>query len=142
MTEISVRALSMQIFDGSTNNGSWEPVPAEMRYDTGDPLAMTLRFGDGGPGSVDWVFAFDLFYRMSVGWAKVGIGDVRLDVDALRPEYVLVRLASPEGRAVFRMPIVEMKKFVSAVKALIPSQPERDLVAEKLEEEINAILKG
>jgi len=52
------------------------PLPAEFRYDRGDPYAVCLAVGAPTTASVDWVFARSL---LTEGLKRpAGIGDVRV----------------------------------------------------------------
>ncbi|MCW2510016.1 MAG: SsgA, partial [Modestobacter sp.] len=95
---------------------SWTAVPAALIYDSTDPFAVRVRFGDGGPdedvdtapyddpdedGGVEWLLSRDLL-RAGLT-APVGEGDVRLWPARGGLDVVFLQLRAPSGEALFEV---------------------------------------
>lgn len=144
MTELEVQVpVETMVLSGEGENAQWHPLPSALGFSSEDPLAAILLIGvAGGVTPVEWVFAFDLIHRASRGWPKVGVGDVRFGADDLDPSWVILRLSSSDASATLRLRVLDVKKYVEAVKAMLGAQPAVDIVAESLDKTISAILEG
>src|SRR3712207_2452363 len=94
---------------------SWTAVPAALVYDSADPFAVRVRFGDGtaddgdhssydGPdddGGVEWLLSRDLLRSGLTG--PIGEGDVRLWPARGGLDVVFLQLRAPSGEALFEL---------------------------------------
>ncbi|MEU6352282.1 SsgA family sporulation/cell division regulator [Streptomyces sp. NPDC047072] len=94
------------------------PVPATLRYDSGDPLAVSLAFppevsldGEG----VSWTFARTLLQEGLRGPA--GGGDVHLW--PCGPDTTVVELHSPHGLALLQFDTPALRRFLLRTYAVI-----------------------
>lgn len=142
MTELKVSVETHVLMSGEGENAVWSPMPSALQFTQEDPVAATLVVGVGEPNAVPWVFAFDLVYRASTGWSRAGVGDVRFGVDELNPDWLVLRLASPDGSATLRLRALDVKRYVQRVRAMLDAQPSVDIVSQSLEKTISAILEG
>lgn len=96
--------------------GGTEHRDVEFRYDSTDPLAVTLDFGyrrDGDP--VVWWFARDLLADGLTGMS--GKRDV---VCWVEDGWYHIALTSPDGNAVFQLPADEVRDFLIDAEELVP----------------------
>lgn len=106
------------------------PVQAGLRYDAGDPYAVTVAFhtGAGAPDDVvEWTFARQL---LADGVrAPVGQGDVQVWPSTSDAEPVAcLSLSSPSGKALFELPVPELVEFLTMTYAAVPTGAESDHV--------------
>src|SRR5918994_3381766 len=94
---------------------SWTAVPAALVYDSADPFAVRVRFGDGGQDDVDaspydcleedagveWLLSRDLL-RAGLN-SPVGEGDVRLWPARGGLDVLFLQLRAPPGEALFEL---------------------------------------
>src|SRR4051794_11482988 len=93
---------------------AWTAVPAALVYDSVDPFAVRVRFGDCGPedmdspydvpdddGGVEWLLSRDLLRAGLTG--PVGEGDVRLWPARGGAAVVFLQLRAPSGEALFEL---------------------------------------
>lgn len=97
------------------------PLPVLMRYDPGDPHAVTMLFGPDDAEPVEWLFARDLLAEVvaSQPGAMVGAGDVRMWVRR-GGERVAVALSSPDGDCVLEGPLHRLAYFVRRTFLAVP----------------------
>ena len=138
---------------------SWTAVPAALVYDSLDPFAVRVRFGDGGPddadpaledsygafddapdedGGVEWLLSRDLLRAGLTG--PVGEGDVRLWPARGGLDVVFLQLRAPSGEALFELSGAVVGEFLRESEMLVPSGAESD--ASRVDDELSALLRG
>ncbi|MBF9066701.1 SsgA family sporulation/cell division regulator [Streptacidiphilus fuscans] len=100
-----------------------------LRYDAGDPFAITLLFlGENGPLAT-WQFSRDV---LSEGLHKAsGLGDVRIwpPCPCHDPTHLRVSLKGAEGSAVVHVPAEPVRSWLSSeCFALVPAGTESELI--------------
>jgi hypothetical protein len=97
-----------------------EHFDAEVRYDPGNPLAVTVELrGDDGP--VPWTFGRDL---LLAGLAEPeGLGDVRVWPTGGR---LMIRLESHAGTILLSCCAAPVAMFLTATMAAVPPGTEYD----------------
>jgi len=130
---------------------SWTAVPAALVYDSVDPFAVRVRFGDGGPddldgqydvpdddGGVEWLLSRDLLRAGLTG--PVGEGDVRLWPARGGLDVVFLQLRAPSGEALFELSGAVVGDFLRETELLVPAGTESDLL--RVDDELSALLRG
>src|SRR3954452_20242741 len=131
---------------------SWTVVPAALVYDSADPFAVRVRFGDGatdevdGPpydvpeddGGVEWLLSRDLL-RAGLT-SPVGEGDVRLWPARSGLDVVFLQLRAPSGEALFELSGAVVADFLREPELLVPAGTESDVL--QVDEELSALLRG
>ena len=134
---------------------SWTAVPAALVYDSADPFAVRVRFGDGGPddvdtagydtadavdddGGVEWLLSRDLLRAGLTGPA--GEGDVRLWPARGGLDVVFLQLRAPSGEALFEVSGAVVGDFLRETELLVPAGTESDTL--RVDEELTALLRG
>jgi hypothetical protein len=108
------------------------PVRAAMRYDIGDPYAVTVAFHTGsadglGGDVVEWTFARQLLTDGVSG--PVGEGDVQVWPSSSGGQPVVcLALSSPSGKALFEIPLPSLVDFLGATYAAVPTGGESAFV--------------
>lgn len=104
-------------------DGSAIPVYSRWSYDSADPYAITLAFGED-QGWVVWRFARDLVIEGLI--QSTGLGDVRVRPDLTECSDILViELESPHGYAVIEMSREDAETFVARTLEAVPPGTER-----------------
>lgn len=94
------------------------PLPVSLRYRSGDPYAVTVRF-EGTQEQVEWVFARDLLAAGLDG--ADGLGDVRVRaVQDSGEDVVIISLASPDGRADLEADAGDLRAFLNRTQQVVP----------------------
>lgn len=149
---------------------SWTAVPAVLVYDSADPFAVRVRFGDGGPedasaygntasdtatpvGGLD-----DVPHDVTpddeggVEWllsrdllraglaGPVGDGDVRLWPARNGLQVLFLQLRAPSGEALFEVSGSAVHQFLREADALVPVGSESELL--QVDDELTALLSG
>ena len=131
---------------------SWTAVPAALVYDSNDPFAVRVRFGDDtaddtdaplydGPdddGGVEWLLSRDLL-RAGLT-APVGEGDVRLWPARGGLDVLFLQLRAPSGEALFELTAGVVGDFLRETELLVPAGTESDAL--RVDDEISALLRG
>src|SRR3954464_756089 len=131
---------------------SWTAVPAALVYDSVDPFAVRVRFGDGGAddvdtpvydgpeddGGVEWLLSRDLL-RAGLT-APVGEGDVRLWPARGGLDVLFLQLRAPSGEAMFELSGAVVGDFLRETELLVPAGGESDLL--RVDDELSALLRG
>jgi hypothetical protein len=131
---------------------SWTPVPATLVYDSTDPFAVRVRFGDGGAddveaapydepdddGGVEWLLSRDLLRAGLTG--PVGEGDVRLWPARGGLDVLFLQLRAPSGEAMFELSGAVVGDFLRETELLVPVGTESDLL--EVDDELVALLRG
>ena len=130
---------------------SWTAVPAALVYDSVDPFAVRVRFGDGGPeetdtsydapeedGGVEWLLSRDLLRAGLTGPA--GEGDVRLWPARGGLDVLFLQLRAPSGEALFEVSGAVVGDFLRETELLVPAGTESDLL--RVDDELTALLRG
>jgi hypothetical protein len=102
-------------------------LPASLRYDPADPIAVTLTVRSGGGNLVTWTFARRL---LADGLRKAsGLGDVRVTpvLDDSRHR-ILVSLSSADGHAELDLPRDRVETFLRQAFAAVPTGMEAGLI--------------
>jgi sporulation and cell division protein SsgA len=138
---------------------SWTAVPAALVYDSRDPFAVRVCFGDGGPddGDTSPEAAYDVFDEVpdedsGVEWllsrdllragltSPVGEGDVRLWPARGGLDVVFLQLRAPSGEALFELSGAVVGDFLRETELLVPSGAESDAL--RVDDELSALLRG
>src|SRR3954465_7092827 len=138
---------------------SWTAVPAALVYDSLDPFAVRVRFGDSGPadagtspedfydafddvpdgdGGVEWLLSRDLL-RAGLT-SPVGEGDVRLWPSRGGLDVVFLQLRAPSGEALFEISGGVVAEFRRETEMLVPQGAESGAL--RVDEELSALLGG
>jgi|SRR3954447_12380876 len=130
---------------------SWTAVPAALVYDSADPFAVRVRFGDGSAdefgadsydtpddGGVEWLLSRDLL-RAGLT-SPVGEGDVRLWPARSGLDVVFMQLRAPSGEALFELSGAVVADFLREAELLVPAGTESDVL--QVDEELSALLRG
>jgi len=126
---------------------SWTEVPAVLCYDTADPFAVRIAFGDSGDegGAVDaeesgiaWLLSRELL-QAGVK-APAGDGDVRLWPAHGSSDVVFLHLRAPSGEALFELSGATVAAFLRQTEALVPTGTEGSRLG--LDEELQALLSN
>ena len=138
---------------------SWTAVPAALVYDSRDPFAVRVCFGDGGPddgdtspeapydvfdevpdedSGVEWLLSRDLL-RAGLT-SPVGEGDVRLWPARGGLDVVFLQLRAPSGEALFELSGAVVGDFLRETELLVPSGAESDAL--RVDDELSALLRG
>jgi hypothetical protein len=131
---------------------SWTAVPAALVYDSTDPFAVRVRFGDGAAddiepalyddpdddGGVEWLLSRDLLRAGLTG--PVGEGDVRLWPARGGLDVLFLQLRAPSGEAMFELSGAVVGDFLRETELLVPAGGESDLL--RVDEEPSALLRG
>jgi hypothetical protein len=131
---------------------SWTAVPAALVYDSTDPFAVRVRFGDGAAddvepalyddpdddGGVEWLLSRDLLRAGLTG--PVGEGDVRLWPARGGLDVLFLQLRAPSGEAMFELSGAVVGDFLRETELLVPAGSESDLL--RVDDELSALLRG
>jgi hypothetical protein len=131
---------------------SWTAVPAALVYDSTDPFAVRVRFGDGAAedvettfhddpdddGGVEWLLSRDLLRAGLTG--PVGEGDVRLWPARGGLDVLFLQLRAPSGEAMFELSGAVVGDFLRETELLVPAGGESDLL--RVDDELSALLRG
>ncbi|WP_340560817.1 SsgA family sporulation/cell division regulator [Streptomyces sp. GSL17-111] len=99
------------------------PVPATLRYDTSDPLAVRVAFPAEAAlhgAEVTWVFARRLLDEGLRGPA--GDGDVRFRPGP--PGRTFMELKAPQGSALVELAAEDLHRFLAATYTFVPQAVE------------------
>jgi hypothetical protein len=133
---------------------SWTSVPAALVYDSADPYAVRVRFGDaaetadaaghsdrGDPeddGGVEWLLSRELLRTgLSI---PAGDGDVRIWPTRAAPDVLFLQLRAPSGEALFEMSAAVVGEFLRETERLVPAGQESGLL--QVDDELSALLQG
>ncbi|MGY1856286.1 SsgA family sporulation/cell division regulator [Modestobacter sp. SYSU DS0290] len=147
---------------------SWTAVPAALVYDSADPFAVRIRFGDAGDDpadalaealadelpagdliddevlddaeddGVEWLLSRELL-RAGLT-APVGDGDVRLWPARGGLDVLFLQLRAPSGEALFELSAAAVGDFLRESELLVPTGTESD--ASSVDEELSELLRG
>jgi Streptomyces sporulation and cell division protein, SsgA len=131
---------------------AWTAVPAALVYDSADPFAVRVRFGDGGQddvddlpyeapdedGGVEWLLSRDLLRAGMTG--PVGDGDVRLWPARGGLDVVFLQLRAPSGEALFELSAAVVGDFLRETELLVPVGAESGAL--RVDDELSALLRG
>ena len=131
---------------------SWTAVPAALVYDSADPFAVRVRFGDGGTddadrspydgpdddGGVEWLLSRDLL-RAGLT-APIGDGDVRLWPARGGLDVVFLQLRAPSGEALFELSGAVIGEFLRETEMLVPLGSESEALS--VDDDLLALLRG
>jgi len=123
---------------------SWTEVPALLSYETADPFAVRITFGDaaGGPQVTDdgvtWLVGRDL---LRVGLDRpAGDGDVRVWPASATADVLFLHLRAPSGEALFELSRATLSAFLRETELLVPAGSEA--AALDLDDELMALLSN
>jgi hypothetical protein len=124
---------------------AWTEVPAVLCYDTADPFAVRIAFGDvgGDSGSVDdagisWLLSREL---LQAGLERPsGDGDVRLWPAHAADDVLYLHLRAPSGEALFELSRATVAAFLRHTETLVPSGSEGALL--DLDRALQALLSN
>jgi Streptomyces sporulation and cell division protein, SsgA len=131
---------------------SWTAVPAALVYDSADPFAVRVRFGDGGADDIDttsydipdddagveWLLSRDLL-RAGLT-SPVGEGDVRLWPARGGLDVLFLQLRAPSGEALFELSAAVVGDFLRETDLLVAAGTESDLL--RVDDELSVLLRG
>src|SRR5688500_15424836 len=126
---------------------SWTEVPALLCYDTSDPFAVRIAFGDVGDdagrvdpddGGIAWLVSRELLQASLDGPA--GDGDIRLWPAHAATDVLFLHLRAPSGEALFELSRAAVAAFLRQTETPVPSGTESDLL--DLDDELQALLSG
>jgi Streptomyces sporulation and cell division protein, SsgA len=135
---------------------TWTAVPAALVYDSLDPFAVRVRFGNGGlddvdtaphddpyetpedDGGVEWLLSRDLLQAGLTG--PVGDGDVRLWPARAGLDVLFLQLRAPSGEALFELSGAVVADFLRETELLVPAGSEADEL--RVDDELYALLSG
>ncbi|MEU2350003.1 SsgA family sporulation/cell division regulator [Modestobacter sp. NPDC049651] len=119
---------------------SWTAVPAALVYDSTDPFAVRVRFGDDtaderdpgfedavdaeDDGGVEWLLSRELL-RAGLS-APVGDGDVRIWPARAALDVLYLQLRAPSGEALFELSSSVVDDFLRETERLVPAGTESD----------------
>ena len=126
---------------------SWTEVPALLCYDTSDPFAVRIAFGDVGDdtgrvdpddGGIAWLVSREL---LQVGLDRPsGDGDVRVWPAHGASDVLFLHLRAPSGEALFELSRATVAAFLRQTETLVPSGTESSLL--DLDDELQVLLSG
>ena len=126
---------------------SWTEVPALLCYDTTDPFAVRIAFGDVGDendlvdvedAGIAWLVSREL---LQSGLDRPsGEGDVRVWPAHGATDVLFLHLRAPSGEALFELSRATVAAFLRQTEALVPSGSESGMLS--LDEELQALLSG
>jgi len=131
---------------------TWTAVPAALVYDSTDPFAVRVRFGEGSAddvdtspydtpdddGGVEWLLSRELLHAGLTG--PVGDGDVRLWPARGGLDVVFLQLRAPSGEALFELSAAVVTDFLRETELLVPVGTESDVL--QVDEELSELLRG
>jgi hypothetical protein len=128
---------------------SWTAVPAALVYDSSDPFAVRVRFGDAGQddassydpdedGGVEWLLSRELLRAGLTG--PVGEGDVRLWPARGGLDVLYLQLRAPSGEALFELSGALVGDFLREAELLVPTGTESDAL--RVDDVLSALLRG
>jgi hypothetical protein len=130
---------------------AWTAVPATLVYDSADPFAVRVRFGEaaettdaaGSPdpeddGGVEWLLSRELL-RAGLS-CPAGEGDVRIWPTRAAPGVLFLQLRAPSGEALFEMSAAVVRDFLRETERLVPTGHESALL--QVDDELSALLQG
>jgi Streptomyces sporulation and cell division protein, SsgA len=113
------------VFELTAADGSLFPVPAELVYDTNEPLAVWVTFWSNSGESVVWVFSRELLAGGLTG--PVGQGDIGIWPSRKESGYsVCLALNSPDGSALLECERDDLVSFVARMYEVLPESEESD----------------
>lgn len=129
---------------------SWTAVPAALVYDSADPYAVRVRFGDDNDqstpydapdddgGGVEWLLSRELL-RAGLS-APAGDGDVRIWPARACLDVLFLQLRAPSGEALFEFSAEVVSEFLRDSDRLVAAGAESDLL--QVDDELSALLRG
>jgi hypothetical protein len=126
---------------------SWTAVPAALLYDSADPYAVRVRFGedvgttDAGPDDddgVEWLLSRELL-RTGLS-CPAGDGDVRIWPARSALDVLFLQLRAPSGEALFELSAAVVGEFLRETEQLVPAGQESELL--RVDDELSALLQG
>ncbi len=114
---VVTQRVTLELVDAT---GATTPMEAELRYDAGDPYAVTALFMTVA-GQVRWTFGRDLLIEGL--HEPAGDGDVHVwpCLDADGRAVVVLELCSPDGEALVQARTADLTGFVErTVRAVAP----------------------
>jgi Streptomyces sporulation and cell division protein, SsgA len=130
---------------------SWTAVPAALVYDSADPFAVRVRFGDDAgdefdtdldpaedDGGVEWLLSRELL-RAGLS-TPAGDGDVRIWPARAALDVLYLQLRAPSGEALFELSSSVVDDFLRETERLVPAGTESDAL--HVDAELLALLHG
>jgi hypothetical protein len=124
---------------------SWTEVPALLCYETTDPFAVRIAFGDVGEensvvdpddGGIAWLVSREL---MQSGLDQPsGDGDVRIWPAHASTDVLFLHLRAPSGEALFELSRATVAAFLRQTEMLVPSGMESGLL--DMDDELSVLL--
>jgi hypothetical protein len=97
-------------------------VPVTMVWSSDDPLAIKLRIKASRRRVIVWIVARDLLADGLL--FSAGVGDVRVQPYEDHPEWMLLTLDSPDGRADLLVPVDALGGFLADTFGEVPAGAE------------------
>ena len=124
---------------------SWTEVPALLCYESADPFAVRIAFGDVGDENgvveddgIAWLLSRELLQAGRGGPA--GDGDVRLWPAHAATDVLFLHLRAPSGEALFELSRATVAAFLRQTETLVPSGTESTLL--DLDDELHVLLSN
>jgi hypothetical protein len=124
---------------------TWTEVPALLCYDSADPFAVRIAFGDVGDENgvveddgIAWLLSRELLQAGLGGPA--GDGDVRLWPAHAATDVLFLHLRAPSGEALFELSRATVAAFLRQTETLVPTGTESDLL--DLDDELHVLLSN
>jgi hypothetical protein len=121
---------------------SWTEVPALLCYDSSDPFAVRIAFGEqddeDGDEGIAWLVGREL---LQAGLEHpTGDGDVRVWPARTASDVLFLHLRAPSGEALFELSRATVAAFLQHTESLVPSGSEAALL--HLDQELDALLSN
>ncbi|SDX62400.1 Streptomyces sporulation and cell division protein, SsgA [Modestobacter sp. DSM 44400] len=128
---------------------SWTAVPAALVYESADPYAVRVMFGDAGEDvvaadadpddeGVEWLLSRELL-RAGLSF-PAGDGDVRIWPARAALDVLFLQLRAPSGEALFELSAAVVGDFLRETELLVPAGQESGLL--QVDDELSALLQG
>ena len=126
---------------------SWTEVPALLCYESSDPFAVRIAFGEVGDdhdlvdaddAGIAWLVSRELL--QSGLDHPSGEGDVRMWPAHAATDVLFLHLRAPSGEALFELSRATVAAFLRQTEALVPTGSESSMLS--LDEELHALLSG
>jgi hypothetical protein len=103
------------------------PLTGLLRFDSADPIAISLVIRVANGQTAEWTFARDLLVAGSD--RPAGVGDVRIrPPQGARRRVLTLTLTSPDGEVELELPSQRVDAFMRQTYAAVPSEVEADLI--------------
>ncbi|MGH7743333.1 MAG: SsgA family sporulation/cell division regulator [Candidatus Dormibacteria bacterium] len=118
-------SLILDLADSSCPHcgGRSEPICVDLTYDVSDPYAFTFEFHPNTRRTVKWIWGRDMLREGLV--RPAGVGDIQLRPHRSNTDVTVLRVESPDGRAVFHFNRDDLVDWVDEIFELVPEGTEK-----------------